>query len=77
MPPVGFEATILVSERSKTHALDRTATGIGMLLLLLLMLLLLLLLKLGCLEMFQMFRGFKQALLSYLWAFVCSAVVVL
>jgi hypothetical protein len=29
MPPVGFEPTILVSERPKTHALDRTATGIG------------------------------------------------
>jgi hypothetical protein len=29
MPPVGFEPTIPVSERSKTHALDRTATGIG------------------------------------------------
>jgi hypothetical protein len=29
MPPVGFESTILVSERPKTHALDRTATGIG------------------------------------------------
>jgi hypothetical protein len=29
MPPVGFELTILVSERPKTHALDRTATGIG------------------------------------------------
>jgi hypothetical protein len=29
MPPVGFEHTILVSERPKTHALDRTATGIG------------------------------------------------
>jgi hypothetical protein len=27
MPPVGFEPTILVSERPKTHALDRTATG--------------------------------------------------
>jgi hypothetical protein len=30
MPPVRFETTILVSERPKTHALDRTATGIGM-----------------------------------------------
>jgi hypothetical protein len=30
MPPVGFEPTILVSERPKTHALDRTATGIGL-----------------------------------------------
>jgi hypothetical protein len=29
MPPVGFESTILVSEWPKTHALDRTATGIG------------------------------------------------
>jgi hypothetical protein len=29
MPPVGFEPTILVSERPKTHELDRTATGIG------------------------------------------------
>jgi hypothetical protein len=29
MPLVGFEHTILVSERTKTHALDRTATGIG------------------------------------------------
>jgi hypothetical protein len=29
MPPVGFEPTILVSERPKTHALDRTTTGIG------------------------------------------------
>jgi hypothetical protein len=28
MPPVGFEPTIPVSERPKTHALDRTATGI-------------------------------------------------
>jgi hypothetical protein len=28
MPPVGFEPTILASERPKTHALDRTATGI-------------------------------------------------
>jgi hypothetical protein len=30
MPPVGFERMILVSERPKTHALDRTATGIGL-----------------------------------------------
>jgi hypothetical protein len=30
MPPVGFEPTIPVSERPKTHALDRAATGIGM-----------------------------------------------
>jgi hypothetical protein len=29
MPPVGFETTILVSERPKTHTLDHTATGIG------------------------------------------------
>jgi hypothetical protein len=29
MPPVGFVPTILASERTKTHALDRTATGIG------------------------------------------------
>jgi hypothetical protein len=29
MPPVGFEPAIPVSERPKTHALDRTATGIG------------------------------------------------
>jgi hypothetical protein len=29
IPPLGFEPTILVSERPKTHALDRTATGIG------------------------------------------------
>jgi hypothetical protein len=29
MSPLGFEPTILVSERPKTHALDRTATGIG------------------------------------------------
>jgi hypothetical protein len=29
MPPVGFKPTILVSERPKTHVLDRTATGIG------------------------------------------------
>ena len=29
MPPVGFEPTILVSVRPKTHALDRTITGIG------------------------------------------------
>jgi hypothetical protein len=28
--PCPFELTILVSERPKTHALDRTATGIGM-----------------------------------------------
>jgi hypothetical protein len=29
MPPVGFEPRILVSKRPKTHALDRTATGIS------------------------------------------------
>jgi hypothetical protein len=29
MPPVEFEPTILASERPKTHALNRTATGIG------------------------------------------------
>jgi hypothetical protein len=29
MPPVVFEPTILVSERPQTHALDRTAIGIG------------------------------------------------
>jgi hypothetical protein len=29
MPSVGFEPTILVSERPQTHALDRTVTGIG------------------------------------------------
>jgi hypothetical protein len=29
MPPVGLEPTFLVSERPKTHALDRTTTGIG------------------------------------------------
>jgi hypothetical protein len=29
MPPVGLEPTIPVSERLQTHALDRTATGIG------------------------------------------------
>jgi hypothetical protein len=29
MPPVGFEPTILVSERPQTHVLDRAATGIG------------------------------------------------
>jgi hypothetical protein len=31
MPTVGFEPTILVSERPKTHSVDRTATGIGLL----------------------------------------------
>jgi hypothetical protein len=29
MSPVEFEPTILVSEWPQTHALDRTATGIG------------------------------------------------
>jgi hypothetical protein len=29
MSPVGLEPTIPVSERPQTHALDRTATGIG------------------------------------------------
>jgi hypothetical protein len=29
MPPAGFKPTIPVSERPQTHALDRTATGIG------------------------------------------------
>jgi hypothetical protein len=29
MPPVGFEPTILASDRPQTHALDRTATEIG------------------------------------------------
>ena len=29
MPPVGFELTILARERPQTHALDRTATGTG------------------------------------------------
>jgi len=29
MPPAEFEPTIPVSERPKTHALDRAATGIG------------------------------------------------
>jgi hypothetical protein len=28
MPSMGFEPTIIVSERPKTHALDRRATGI-------------------------------------------------
>jgi hypothetical protein len=32
MPPVGFETTILGSERPKIHALDRAATGIGQIL---------------------------------------------
>jgi hypothetical protein len=29
MPPAEFEPTIPASERPPTHALDRTATGIG------------------------------------------------
>ena len=29
MPPVGFEPTISASERRKTYALDRAATGTG------------------------------------------------
>jgi len=29
MPSAGIETTIKVSERPQTHALDRTATGIG------------------------------------------------
>ena len=29
MPPVGFEPTISAGERPKTYALDRAATGIG------------------------------------------------
>ena len=29
MPPVGFEPTISASERPQTHALDRAATGTG------------------------------------------------
>ena len=29
MPPAGFETTIPVSERPKTYALDRAATGPG------------------------------------------------
>jgi hypothetical protein len=35
IPPVGFKPTILVSELPHTHALDRTATGIGTIILLL------------------------------------------
>ena len=31
MPPVGFEPTISASERPQTYALDRAATGTGML----------------------------------------------
>ena len=29
MPPVGFEPTISAGDRSKTYALDRAATGTG------------------------------------------------
>jgi hypothetical protein len=29
MPPVGYKPTILARERPQTHALDRTATGTG------------------------------------------------
>ena len=29
MPPAGLETVIPASERPQTHALDRTATGIG------------------------------------------------
>ena len=29
MPPAGFEPALPASERLQTHALDRTATGIG------------------------------------------------
>ena len=29
IPPVGFEPMIPVSERPKTHGLDRAATGVG------------------------------------------------
>jgi hypothetical protein len=36
MPPAGFEPAIPAGERLQTHALDRSATGIGFLLLLLL-----------------------------------------
>ena len=31
MPPVGFEPTISPGERPQTHALDRAATGTGLL----------------------------------------------
>jgi hypothetical protein len=30
MPPEGFELAIPAGERLQTHALDRSATGIGM-----------------------------------------------
>ena len=29
MPPAGFETAILAGDRLQTHALDRSATGIG------------------------------------------------
>ena len=29
MPPAGFEPTILAGDRLQTHALDRSAAGIG------------------------------------------------
>ena len=29
MPPAGFEPSIPVGDRPQTHALDRSATGIG------------------------------------------------
>jgi len=29
LPPAGFEPTILASEQTQNHALDRAATGIG------------------------------------------------
>jgi hypothetical protein len=29
MPPAGLEPAILASDRLQTHALDRSATGIG------------------------------------------------
>ena len=32
MPPVGFEPTISAGERPQTYALDRAATGTGLLL---------------------------------------------
>ena len=32
MPPVGFEPTISAGERPQTYALDRAATGAGVLL---------------------------------------------
>jgi hypothetical protein len=32
MPPVGFESTISAGERPQTHALDRVATGTGVIL---------------------------------------------